>query len=63
MAKPMVARAPAVFCTVPEMQGLITEPPMPMRRMATTTATTRSVPAVNSEPTVALSSAPPNQTG
>ncbi len=58
-----MARAPDVFCTVPETHGLMTEPPAPMRRIPVTTAATTGAGAVNDSPTMGARSAPPNQTG
>ena len=62
-AKARVARAPAVFCTVPEMHGLMNEPPMPISNRPLTTGTQSRQPAVISSEMVGASSLPPNQTG
>jgi hypothetical protein len=63
MLKASVARPIEVFCTEPEMHGLITEPPMPMNRMASSTGTSTPAPAVISGSTLSASGWPPNQTG
>jgi len=63
MAKPSVARAPDTFCTVPEMQGLITEPPIPINTIAPTISTASRAPTVTSSEIVTLSWLPPSQTG
>ena len=63
MANPSVASAPEVFWTVPEMHGLTTDPPTPIRRIATTTSPTSPGEAVNSGRTTGERVSPPNQTG
>jgi hypothetical protein len=63
MAKARVARFPAVFCTVPEMQGLITEPPRPISRMPARSGSQAAASAVTSLPTWGESVAPPSQAG
>ncbi len=63
MANPSVALEPAVFCTVPEMQGFTIDPPTPISRIAAITTTASRVLAVKSLPIVGASTLPPNHTG